>query len=303
LLLRTRLQLSGDLSSDAAPGDIFDEVLDEAVRRLQRRHGLEVDGIVGPRTPAAQNLSAADRLASIELNLRRFAMLPLVGDGTQLLLNIAGAELIVLEDGGQIAVHRAIVGRRDWQTPLLTSAITRLDLNPAWTVPPRMVREELLPHMRRDPGYLGREGIVQMRDPQTGTVIYRQPPGPENPLGVVRFFFPNAYSVFLHDTPAKGLFDRAERTFSHGCVRVEGALELALYLLREEPGWSAERVAAVLATQMTRRVDLTRPVPITLAYLTAWVDGSGVLHFREDVYGRDGRDKVVLAAVQTACGS
>lgn len=302
LTLRTRLQLSGDLAMEVPASDVFDAVLDEAVRRFQRRHGLEVDGIVGPRTRAALNVSAAERLATIKLNLRRIEALPLVA-GTQLVLNIAGAELTVLEDGKPVATHRAIVGRSDWQTPLLTSAITRLDLNPVWTVPPRIVREELLPSIRKNPGYLEREGIRASRDPQTGQVTYRQPAGPDNPLGVVRFFFPNPHAVFLHDTPGKALFERAQRNFSHGCVRVERALELALYLLRNETAWPVDRITAVLDSGVTEEAMLTRPVPITLTYLTAWVDTAGVLQFRNDVYRRDAAEVLGALESEALCGS
>jgi murein L,D-transpeptidase YcbB/YkuD len=202
----------------------------------------------------------------------------------------------------QVATHRAIVGRPDWQTPLLAGAITRLDLNPVWTVPPRIVREELLPRIGKDPGYLRREGIVATRDPQTGALTYRQPPGPQNPLGAVRFFFPNAYSVFLHDTPGKALFERAQRTFSHGCVRIERALDLARYLLRNETAWPPNRVATVLDAGAPQSIDLAVPVPITLTYFTAWVDELGVLQFRDDVYRRDAPDAAALPHRQVACG-
>jgi murein L,D-transpeptidase YcbB/YkuD len=238
----------------------------------------------------------------IDLNLRRMMTFPLHRAQTRLVLNIAGAELAVLDAGRQIAGLRAVVGRPDWPTPELHSAIVEIDFNPVWTVPPRIVQLELLPRLRRDPGYLQRNQIRVAINPNTGVRVYRQAPGPLNPLGAVRFNFPNADSVYLHDTPNKELFDRAVRTFSHGCVRVERALDLAAYLLAGQPGWTRDRIDAVVASGESQTVRLSTPVPIDLVYWTAWVDSNGVLQFRDDPYARDfGSEHQRATAAPEAC--
>ncbi|MFO1057765.1 MAG: L,D-transpeptidase family protein [Dongiaceae bacterium] len=298
LALRQRLAAE-DAPELALPLALFDPALEAAVRRFQLRHGLAVDGAVGPLTRRALNRTVAARLATLRANRERLRR-PLADRPERyLLVNIAAAELAEVVDGQVGFESPVIVGRSDWPTPELESAITAIDLNPAWHVPPSIVAAELGPRLKRDPGYLGRQHIrvfegggelspaeVAARS-SLGGLRFRQDPGGQNPLGPLKFVFANPYGVYLHGSPAVGLFRRAERALSHGCVRVERALELAQRLLAGDPAWTPAALAAALASGATRTVPLRVPMPILLVYLTAWVDADGTVQFRDDLYGRD----------------
>jgi murein L,D-transpeptidase YcbB/YkuD len=174
-----------------------------------------------------------------------------------------------------------VVGETDWRTPVLDSAIRRVIFNPSWSVPRSIANKEILPKAHGDAGYLRRQGFV------AGGEGLRQPPGPRNPLGRVKFEMPNPYGVYLHDTPSRRAFTRTMRALSHGCIRLGDAFALADALLAETDGWSAERRAKILSTWRTQSLALANPVPVYVLYATAWVDELGVLQFREDVYERD----------------
>jgi murein L,D-transpeptidase YcbB/YkuD len=205
-----------------------------------------------------------------------------------------------------------VVGKPYRQTPIFRSEMTYLVLNPTWTVPPTILAQDMLPAQRKDPGYLARKGLqvidargavvptssIDWAHATPGNFKYalRQPPGPDNALGRVKFMFPNSYSVYLHDTPSRNLFEKSERAASSGCIRVENPLELAALLLEGQPGWDRAAIDRVVAEGKTTTVKLAQPVPVLLTYWTAWVDRDGVLQLREDVYGRDAKVAAALAA-------
>lgn len=279
--LRSRLASEGDVAEPEQDPRLFDAPLEEAVRRFQERHGLATDGVVGRGTIEALNVPVRARIRSMLLNLARIHGRPWADERRHVIVNIAGTSYQLVDDNRLVFERRIIVGQRDWPTPVLDSVIDRLDLNPYWYVPPRITRLELLPRLSRDPGYLARNKMRLVDG------VYRQDPGPRNPLGVVKFLFPNRYSVYLHDTNNPELFERADRFLSHGCVRLSNARELASYLLKDDPAWSDERLEQAIAAGKTLTVMLTRPLPIHIIYQTAWIDGTGQVHFRKDVYGRD----------------
>lgn len=304
--LRGRLRASGDLS-DPAGSDVFDDSLAAAVRRFQRRHGLEPDGVVGPATVAALNTSAADRVLQVEINLERWRWLPQDLGERHVEVNIAGFEVRVVDGGRTVRRHRAVVGREYRQTPMFSGRMTYLVLSPFWHVPPTIAAVDKLPAIRQDPSAIAAQRMVLLdqttqQPVDVSTVDWagltgpefnrryrlRQDPGPANALGRVKFMFPNRHNVYLHDTPSRELFDRASRGFSSGCIRVEDPLDLAAFLLADQPEWSRRRIDEVVALGQERTVTLTRPVPVHLLYWTAWADFDGTLHFRTDVYGRDG---------------
>ncbi|MGA8259342.1 MAG: L,D-transpeptidase family protein [Arenicellales bacterium] len=305
--LRRRLALLGDLPAARNDGSgVVDPPLVSAVEHFQSRHGLEADGVVGPETRAALEVPISKRILQVELNMERWRWLPRDPGDRYLIVNVGGQELDAVENDRRTLHMRVIVGRPFQKTPSFASKITTVVLNPYWEVPHSIAVNEILPTVRRDPGYLDREYMQVLKAPGGGTVDpatinwskvpargfpyrFRQDPGPDNALGRIKFLFPNRYNVYLHDTPAKTLFSHARRCFSHGCVRLEKPFELADLLLHDEPGWSLERVDKTLDTEQNFRMQLTRPMPVYLVYWTAWVDAGGTIEFRHDVYGRDGR--------------
>lgn len=305
--LRRRLALLGDLPAVQNDGSgVLDPPLVSAVEHFQSRHGLEPDGVVGPETRAALEVPLSKRIQQVELNMERWRWLPRDPGDRYLVVNIGGQELDAVENDRGTLHMRVIVGRPFQKTPSFASKITTVVLNPYWEVPYSIAVNEILPTLRRDPGYLDREHMQVLKARGGGTVDpatidwsrvpargfpyrFRQEPGPDNALGRIKFLFPNRYNVYLHDTPAKALFSRARRCFSHGCVRLEKPFALADLLLHDEPGWSMERVDKTLDTEQNFRIELTRPMPVYLVYWTAWVDAEGTVEFRDDVYGRDGR--------------
>lgn len=274
----------------------YDDELVEAVRRFQTRHGLEADGVIGAGTLAALNVSPASRLDQVRINLERLRWISRDIEPQSLLVDIAGARLIYYRDSCPFWQTRTQVGRQARQTPPLKSQITRLTLNPTWTVPPTILQQDKLPLIREDAGYLARHGMrvldAQGNDLDPASVdwhaprniMLRQEAGPANPLGQVAIRFANPFSVYLHDTPSKPLFDRTDRALSSGCVRVEGALQLVDLLLDED---ERETVARLLQTGKTHEYRLARRMPILMAYWTATVDDNGQLRYRPDIYQRD----------------
>ena len=300
--LRARLERTRDLAPQAL-GNGFDEMLEAAVRRFQSRNGLSADGVVGAATRAELNVPVEGRIETLRANLQRLQTW--YGPPRRLLLvNVPAFEVRAVEDGREVFAKRAIVGLASWRTPEVVSRVDRIVVNPSWTVPRSIVRKELVPHMRRDPQYLDREGIivfdgwdaaarpidpqkVDWWSPRAARLRFWQPPGATNPLGRLKFVFDNPYRVFLHDTPRKHLFERPVRALSHGCIRVDGATEIASWLLRGQDNWTPQTFAAAIKTGGTATIRLQDPADIAIVYWTAWVDEQGTVQFRRDIYRRD----------------
>jgi murein L,D-transpeptidase YcbB/YkuD len=307
--LRYRLRLTKDLAGDLAPplppyDTTFDAELEAAVRHFQARQGLTADGAVGPGTLTALNVPVAARIDQIRVNLERarWVMHELLGDFV--LVDVAGFDVAYFRNDEPIWTSKVIVGRPYRETPIFKSLITYVVFNPTWTIPPGILLKDKLPILRRDPGYLTRNHIRVIdssgREVDPRSVDWsrysggrlppyqlRQDPGEENALGLVKIMFPNKYSVYLHDTPTKSLFDRDERTFSSGCIRVQKAFELAELVLNDPEHWNQEAMAAVVASKVTKTVTLQKPVPVLLLYWTAQPTPDGQMSFRSDVYQRD----------------
>lgn len=320
--VRRRLVTSGDLDPAAVAGDDFDAPLEEAVRRFQSRHGLDVDGAVGRMTLAALNVPAEKRVEQIALNMERWRWLPRDFGPRYILVNIPAFSLEVVDHGKRIMGMRVIVGKPYWSTPVFSARMTYLVLNPYWQVPPSIAVREILPLLRKDPEYLTREdmrvfegwgadrieidpdSVDWTRVPVRGFPFrLRQEPGPDNPLGRVKFMFPNRFNVYLHDTPSKRLFAKPVRGFSHGCIRIEKAMDLAQYLLEDDPQWTRQDIEAAANFSKERTVRLPDPISVEIVYLTAWVDDHGIVQFRNDIYGRDkALAKALNGAVPTGSG-
>jgi murein L,D-transpeptidase YcbB/YkuD len=304
-LLHRRLSAGGDLARYDREPDLFDAELKAAVQRFQARHGLVPDGAVAARTRAALNVSAGARAAQIARVMERLRWHGLAAD-VLVQVNVPGFRMALLDGGRPVMTARAVVGMPSRPTPVFDDRITHLVFNPTWTVPQSIARKDLLPRIARDPDYLRRTnmavyagwrsdaGALHPAAVNWGRVAGRldsyrlvQAPGPGNPLGRVKFMFPNRHNVYLHDTPDTGLFDHARRAYSSGCVRIDRPMALARALLARTDGWDAQRIARAVASGRTLRARLATPVPVRLVYRTAWIDADGTLQFRPDIYARD----------------
>jgi murein L,D-transpeptidase YcbB/YkuD len=296
--LAARLAVTDDLPpSAAADGTVYDEPLAAAVRRFQSRHGLAADAVVGPATLAALNVPVAARIDQLRVNLERARWVLYDPESEFLVVNIAGFQLYIVRRGEVAWRTRVQVGRPYRQTPIFRAEMTYLVVNPTWTVPPTIYRNDILPAVRRDPGYLASRNIDAFDsrgvavDPAAVDWSGRHPPyrlvqrpGPDNALGRIKFMFPNEHAVYLHDTPSRDLYERDSRAFSSGCIRVEDPFELAEQLLGAR---GRERLDAIAAGGRTQTVFLDKPMPVMLLYWTAEVDEDGQVSFFPDVYGRD----------------
>jgi L,D-transpeptidase YcbB len=302
-VLRNNLTITGDVKTAAPVNTPFDNELSEAVLRFETRHGLKPDGILDPQVIAIMNVPVEYRISQIEANLERLRWLPNDLGTRYILVNIPAYELEVRE-GNQVPLKmNVVVGTNDNRTPLFSDLMESVVFSPYWNIPESIATKEMLPKIMKDRDYLLRQNIEVVKVGKTTTQVIdpskinwneaagdfqyqlRQKPGPRNSLGLVKFLFPNEFNVYLHDTPADNLFDRLTRNFSHGCVRVERAAELASYLLKDQPEWTAEKIEEAMHAEVEKHVALKSPLPVHIVYWTAWVDLNGVLQIRPDVYG------------------
>lgn len=302
--LGQRLSASGDVTGLTSGGSVFDSSLAAGVRHFQDRHGLEADGVVGPATREALNVSVERRIATLALNLERWRWIPRDLGRRYIVVNIPAFALELREAGSTTLTFRAVVGRRDWPTPITNAWLEGVTFHPVWNIPRGIALQEVVPQEAAHPGWLARTHIrvvrladgrevspdsVDWRAVSETTFAYRlvQDPGPTNPLGRLRFDVRDPFNVAIHDTPERILFRSPIRVFSHGCVRVEGVRKLAAAVLRGTPGGSLPEIRAALAADSEWTVRLSQPLRVVLMYETAWVGADGVVQFRDDVYGWD----------------
>jgi len=302
--LAGRLAVSGDLPNEDASISTSDynEILQGAVRRFQARHGLEVDGLVGRKTLRALNVPVEERIDQIRVNLERARRLSDNRSDDFVLVNIAAFKAYLIRGGEKVWTTKVIVGEKGDETPEFRATLVNVVFNPTWTVPFSIASEEMLPKIKQDPSFFEKGGYLLFEpggnevDPASvdwsaiGEASFPftlvQQPGHANQLGRIKFMFPNDYSVCMHDTPAKALFDKAVRAFSHGCIRVDAPDSFAEVLLSAE-GWTREQIDSELESDETRTVNLAEPLPILVSYWTAEVDDLGGVHFYDDIYARD----------------
>jgi murein L,D-transpeptidase YcbB/YkuD len=311
--LRARLAVTDGADPVAPPGGelVYDDGLMAVVKAFQARHGLDVDGVVGKATIVALNVPVEQRVEDLVLSMERWRWMPADLGRDHLIVNIAGFELKLIEDGRLRDRMNVVVGRPYNRTPLFSDRVRYLEFNPYWNVPPGIAIKEELPKLRQNPAARAAAGFGVVR----GDVVYpvtaidwsqygpgnfpfqlRQRPGPNNALGRVKFMFPNRFDVYLHDTPSRNLFDKSERAFSHGCIRLERPIDLAVEVLGigGVPGWDKARIDALTATHKRTVVNLAEPIPIHITYFTAWVE-QGVPNFRADIYEQDAKLMAALA--------
>lgn len=317
-LLRTRLLLTDDLETLPPLDSLRMESEDvEAVKHFQRRHGLYPDGVVGERTLAALNVPVSQRVRQIELNMERWRWLPKSLGRNYLLVNIADFRANVVEEEETVLSLPVVVGNAYRKTPVFSAELEYVEFAPYWLVPPTILEEDKLPVIRSDPGYLQRNHyeIVswdqqQDIDPQSidwSTVdgesfpgVLRQRPGPWNPLGRVKFIFPNDYAIYLHDTNRRDLFRQRNRKYSSGCIRLQRPDKLANYLLCDS-GWNEKLVDKAMSGSVSQQVYLEQPLPVHVLYWTSWIDDDGLVNFREDVYNRDQDLQQALDQLDAGC--
>ncbi len=303
--VRARLSRTEGAVADASAADenLYDDALVDVVKRFQARQGLEVDGVIGPATVVAMNVPVEDRIRSIIVAMERLRWMPENLGEQYLIVNIAGFELRRLEAGDIKERMAVVVGKPYHRTPVFSDNIRYVEFNPYWNVPSGIAIKEELPKLQRNPGAAAARGFEAVQGNRAYSVQaidwsqygrghfpfqLRQRPGPNNALGRVKLMFPNPHNVYLHDTPSRSLFGRAERAFSHGCIRLARPLDLATQVLRAGgvEGWDRGRIDRVVASAERTVVNLRDPLPVHITYLTAWVDGD-TPNFRGDIYGHD----------------
>ena len=309
-MVRKRLAVTGDLAPENMDSAVFDTALEKAVKRFQQRHNLTPDGAVGKQTLAAMNVTVETRIDQIVLNMERYRWLKRTLMGDRLVaVNIAGFEAVAGKAGKFDVTMPVIVGKTYHETPVFSDTIKYVVFNPYWNLTPSIASNETLPKLKKDSHYLKKHNMrifkgwgpdapeldatkidwskVSKKDMNGYRV--RQDPGPDNALGTVKLVFPNKYNVYLHDTPAHGLFKKEQRAFSHGCIRMDRPAEMAAWVLGgEEKGWSLARVNEIIASRKRQVAVLDQPVPVYILYRTAFVNPEdSTLYFYEDVYGRD----------------
>jgi len=304
--LRRRLVLSGDLKEHTDPSEHFDYYLEKALRRFQAANGLAPTGTLDKSTVGALNMPAAARLRQLKANLVRLQELARTAGKKYVIVNIPAAQIEAVENDRIVTRHSAVVGKIDRPTPLLRSAIHEMNFNPIWHLPPTVIEKDLIPKgremQRRGESVLVKYGIdaydangkkldpvkIDWNSSLVRNLQYRQQPGKENPLGFVKINFHNSYAVYMHATPSETLFSRNFRAASSGCVRVQGMDKLALWLLADNGGWSAEHIEKLKTNSERYDARLRRPVPLYFVYITAWATADGVVQFRRDLYQKEG---------------
>jgi L,D-transpeptidase YcbB len=299
--IRQHLIIEGDLAPGGGNSATFDQSFLDGLSRFQIRNGLRVSGFVDQRTLAALNVPAEERLRQLETNLQRVQSLLSFNKAPRYVLVNVPAYLTQAVELGQLALEsNVVVGKPARATPQVSAKIVEVNFYPTWSVPDIVARQDLIPTIRKDPSYFHEQGFNVMRDwksppldpatvdwasPQVVSYKFRQDPGPQNALGVVRINMPNKHAVYMHDTPLKRLFGQSARAFSSGCVRVEKVFELVAWLLGKD--WTLEKVEGQIASGKKLDVKLAAPVPVHFVYITAFAGSNGVAQFRPDIYGRD----------------
>ncbi len=320
--LAARLKFLGDMpvAANLAPDSTaYQGEIVEAVKRFQQRHGLESEGKLGPQTIEELNRPMSFRVRQLQLTLERWRWLPHDFDEPPIVVNIPEFLLRAYDKEGNPTFRiRVVVGRAmRTETPVLEEDMKYVVFWPYWNVPPSILRNEIVPKIAKDPAYLQKnafevatysgqvvtDGVVSeetLAQLRAGKLMVRQKPGPKNALGLIKFIFPNDNNVYLHSTPSTSLFAQSRRDFSHGCIRVEDPAALAEWVLRNNPGWTRERIDAAFKAQKEQQVNLTKVIPVLIVYGTAVVPEDGRAKFLEDIYGLDKKLEKLIAEAYAA---
>jgi L,D-transpeptidase YcbB len=278
--LRHRLFLLGDLKDDSGNSQ-FDEGLEVGIKSFQERNGMLPDGVAGSGFFREINIPPQETIRKLIINMERTRWLPIVRSSHYIIINIPSFTLSAYDKDTVSFTMNVVVGKDMHQTVVFNGDIKYVVFSPYWNVPPSILKKEILPAIKKNPNYLSKNNMEW-----NGNGV-RQKPGPSNALGLVKFLFPNSFNIYLHDSPAKSLFGAQTRAFSHGCIRLAEPKKLAIYLLKDDPQWTKEKIEKAMHAGKEKYVTLKNPVPVFIGYLTAWVDLHGRLNLRKDIYKRD----------------
>ncbi len=285
LAVKRKLILTGDLSADDT-SSVYDTSLENAIKNYQKRLGLTADGKLGNKTLEELRKTAIERVKQILININRMRWLPAKPEGRLIVVNIPAFTVHVYDGAKTVFTMPVVVGKEGHNTTLFSDKMTTIVFSPYWNVPRSIVKNEILPGIQKDPDYLEKNNMEIYGGTDSMPEV-RQKPGPKNSLGEVKFLFPNEFNIYLHDTPAKWLFDKDVRAYSHGCIRLADAEKMADYLLQNNDNWTPQKIHEAMNSGNQQEVELKNPVPVFITYYTAWVDDNGQLNFRDDIYGHD----------------
>lgn len=283
--VKTRLFKLADFQGDTL-NNRYDDTLAGAVKQFQDRHGLAVNGLLNKATMVELNVPLKSRIRQILVNMERSRWLPVTLNTDYLAVNIPEFKLHVYHADSLLWSCSVVVGQTMHQTTLFYGEVKYVVFSPYWNVPQSIVRKEIIPGIKKDPGYINKHDM-EIIGHQDGLPVVRQKPGPENSLGLVKFLFPNSYNIYLHDTPSKSLFGETTRAFSHGCIRIVEPVKLANFLLKNSKEWDSEKIDKAMHLGKERYVTLDEKVPVFIAYFTAFTDRNNRLNFRKDIYNLD----------------
>ncbi|MGN6165521.1 MAG: L,D-transpeptidase family protein, partial [Flavisolibacter sp.] len=283
--IKKRLQLSGDMIGNDT-SRIFNDTLENAVKIYQARMGYTPTGVITAETIKDMNVPVIKRVEEILMNMGRMRWMTIEPSGELIVVNIPEFVLHVYEGKNKAFDMNVVVGKEGHNTMMFNGDLNQVVFSPYWNVPPSIVRKEILPKMEANPDYLASQNMEQVGT-EDGLPKIRQLPGAKNSLGRVKFLFPNSFNIYFHDTPAKSLFEKDKRAYSHGCIRLQEPEKMANYLLRNNPEWTPERISEAMNSGVEKYVKLKNPVPVIITYYTAWVDDAGRLNFRDDIYDHD----------------
>ena len=265
---------------------MFNDTLENAVKIYQSRMGYTPTGVITTEIVKDMNVPALKRVEEILMNMGRMRWMTIEPSGELIVVNIPEFVLHVYEGKNKAFDMNVVVGKEGHNTMMFNGDLNQVVFSPYWNVPPSIVKKEILPKLETNPDYLASQNMEQVGT-EDGLPKIRQLPGEKNSLGRVKFLFPNSFNIYFHDTPAKSLFEKDKRAYSHGCIRLQEPEKMANYLLRNNPEWTPDRISEAMNSGVEKYVKLKKPVPVIITYYTAWVDDAGRLNFRDDIYNHD----------------
>ena len=283
-LLKQRLLLTGDMEADTTP--VFNDLAEAGIKNFQQRFGYTPTGILTDGQIKDMNVPVINRIQQLLINMGRMQWMINEPKGKMIVVNIPEFILHVKDGAQKVFDMNVVVGKEGHNTMMFTGNLNQVVFSPYWNLPPSIVKKEILPAMERNPNYLASHNM-EVTGNDGGLPVIRQLPGDDNSLGKVKFLFPNSFNIYFHDTPAKSLFNKDKRAYSHGCIRLSEPEKMANYLLKDDAQWSPEKISTAMNSGEEKFVKINNPVPVLITYYTAWVDENNLLHFADDIYGHD----------------